>query len=89
MTEQEKRERTIRKMRCETKTQCAIHMTTEKCYECRTCLAEMFYDAGYRKADEVRKEMAKDILDAVDSESNGQTTAITNILRKKFGVEGL
>lgn len=35
----------------------------------------------------VRKEVAKDILNAVDTESNGQTISITNYLRKKYGVE--
>lgn len=34
-----------------------------------------------------RKETAKEILDLIDNESNGQTVMITNIIRKKYGVE--
>ena len=34
-----------------------------------------------------RKETAKEILQAVDQESNEQTISITNHLRKKYGVE--
>ena len=34
-----------------------------------------------------RKETAKEILQAVDRESNEQTISITNHLRKKYGVE--
>lgn len=37
--------------------------------------------------EEARKETAKEILNAVDNESNGQATQITNYLRKKYGVE--
>lgn len=37
--------------------------------------------------EQIRKETAKEILQAVDIESNGQTISITNYLRKKFGVE--
>ena len=33
------------------------------------------------------EETAKEILQAVDKESCGQTIAITNILRKRYGVE--
>lgn len=36
---------------------------------------------------DVRKETVKEILNAVDKESNGQTISITNYLRKKYGVE--
>lgn len=36
---------------------------------------------------DVRKETAKEILNAVDKESSGQTISITNYLRKKYGVE--
>ena len=45
------------------------------------------YNAGYRNANDVRKETAKEILNAVDDESNGQTISVTNVLRKKYGVE--
>ena len=34
-----------------------------------------------------RKETVREILNAVDNESNGQTISITNYLRKKYGVE--
>ena len=36
---------------------------------------------------DVRKETVREILNAVDKESNGQTISITNYLRKKYGVE--
>ena len=36
---------------------------------------------------DVRKETVREILNAVDNESNGQTISITNYLRKKYGVE--
>ena len=36
---------------------------------------------------DVRKETVREILNAVDNESNGQTISITNYLRKKDGVE--
>ena len=49
--------------------------------------AEVIYNELYRKADEIRKETAKEILNEVDNESNGQTISITNYLRKKYGVE--
>lgn len=35
---------------------------------------------------DVRKETVREILNAVDNESNGQTILITNYLRKKYGV---
>ena len=37
--------------------------------------------------DKARKKTAKEILQAVDRESNGQTISITNYLRKKYAVE--
>ena len=49
--------------------------------------AEVIYNEWCRKADEIRKETAKEILNAVDNESNGQTISVTNYLRKKYGVE--
>ena len=33
------------------------------------------------------KELIKEVLKAVDYESNGQTESVTNVLRKKYGVE--
>lgn len=36
---------------------------------------------------DVRKETVREILNAVDNESNGKTISITNYLRKKYGVE--
>lgn len=39
------------------------------------------------EVDKARKQTAKEILNAVDNESNGQTISITNYLRKKYGVE--
>ena len=35
---------------------------------------------------DVRKETVREILNAVDNESNGQTISITNYLRKEYGV---
>lgn len=35
----------------------------------------------------IRKETAEKLLDKVDYESNGQTKAITDLLRKEYGVE--
>lgn len=35
---------------------------------------------------DARKETAKEILDKVDKESNGQILSITNLLRKQYGV---
>ena len=37
--------------------------------------------------EKMRKETVREILNAVDNESNGQTISITNYLRKKYGVE--
>ena len=37
--------------------------------------------------EKMHKETAREILNAVDNESNGQTISITNYLRKKYGVE--
>ena len=33
------------------------------------------------------KELIKEVLKAVDYESNGQTESVTNVLRKKYGLE--
>jgi cell division septum initiation protein DivIVA len=33
------------------------------------------------------KDTAKEILEAVDKESSGQTLSVTNVLRKRYGVE--
>lgn len=33
------------------------------------------------------EEMAREILEKINKESNGQTISITNLLRKQFGVE--
>ncbi len=38
---------------------------------------------GYRK----ESDTAREILQAVDNESNGQTVAVTNVLRKRYGVK--
>lgn len=35
---------------------------------------------------QIRKETAREILGKVDRESNGQTTQITNLLRKQYGL---
>lgn len=37
--------------------------------------------------DKSRAKTAKEILDKIDYESNGQTKQITDLLRKQFGVE--
>jgi hypothetical protein len=36
--------------------------------------------------EQARKETAREILDKVDKESNGQTKQITDVIRKQFGV---
>ena len=33
------------------------------------------------------KELIKEVLKAVDYESSGQTESVTNVLRKKYGIE--
>ena len=33
------------------------------------------------------KELIKEVLKAVDYESSGQTESVTNVLRKKYGLE--
>ena len=33
------------------------------------------------------KELIKEVLKAVDYESSGQTKSVTNVLRKKYGIE--
>lgn len=40
-----------------------------------------------RQLDQARKETAREILNKVDYESNGQTKQITDLLRRKYGVE--
>lgn len=42
------------------------------------------YEKGYADG---KKEAAREILAKVDYESNGQTKQITNILRRKYGIE--
>ena len=42
------------------------------------------YEVGKRDGS---KETAREILDKVDNESNGQTKSITDLLRKQYGVE--
>ena len=54
-------------------------ITRVECYVC----AEALYDADYRN----QKETVSEILQKVDYESNGQTVAITNLIRKQFGIE--
>lgn len=51
--------------------------------------AEALYDAGYRKADEVRKGTAKEILQewADDNSSMGLDNTFVNNIAKKYGVE--
>lgn len=39
------------------------------------------------REEKARKETAEKLLDKVDNESNGQTKAITDLLRKEYGVE--
>lgn len=43
-----------------------------------------FYEEQVKNA---RKETAREVLDKVDYESNGQTKQITDLLRRKYGVE--
>ena len=40
----------------------------------------------YDKLKDELNNVAKEILDKVDEESNGQTLSITNLLRKQYGV---
>ena len=42
---------------------------------------------GYELKEKTRKETAEKLLDKVDNESNGQTKAITDLLRKEYGVK--
>jgi hypothetical protein len=42
------------------------------------------YEVGKRDGS---KETAREILDKVDNESNGQTKSITDLLRKQYDVE--
>lgn len=42
------------------------------------------FEAIYKQA---VKDTAKEILQSVDNESNGQTVSVTNVLRKRYGVE--
>ena len=39
------------------------------------------------KKTEIRMQTAKEILQSVDNESNGQTVSATNVLRKRYGLE--
>lgn len=65
-------------------------------------VAKELHKEGYRKIDDhailvlrkakcleqkIRKETAEKLLNKVDYESNGQTKAITDLLRKEYGVE--
>lgn len=52
----------------------------EKCAE----FEKLCYD--YYKLKDELNNVAKEILDKVDEESNGQTLSITNLLRKQYGV---
>ena len=49
--------------------------------------AEELINAGYRKADEVKKETIREILYAVDDEARGTTSEVTRVLRRRYGVE--
>ena len=42
---------------------------------------------GYELKEITREETAREILAKVDYESNGRTKQITNILRRKYGIE--
>lgn len=101
MTEREKREKAIAEMtrhfgemaRCH----CECDDSKISCYK---CFAIKVYDAGYRKADEVRKDTVKDFSNRVDeiiswciSNKIGDdfdyeyfTNCLQN-LKKEFGVE--
>ena len=35
----------------------------------------------------IKQQVVKETLQAVDDESNGQTVSVTNVLRKRYGVE--
>lgn len=65
-----------------------------KCDDCNNCMAEFLLNAGYRKADEVRKETAKEILQDLYDEASkycdetmGLDTYEIKQLSKKYGVE--
>ena len=40
-----------------------------------------------KKVQQAVKDTAKEILQSIDDESNGQTISVTNVLRKRYGVE--
>lgn len=102
MTEQENREKAIAEMtrhfgemaRCH----CECDDSKISCYK---CFAIKVYDAGYRKADEVRKETAKEFIElfhkyVIISEDTFDGTVKMNItdavkmneeIEKRFGVE--
>ena len=67
MTEQEKREKAIEEMAHIVVTDCKN--TCKNCGIYGWCIglfnATRFYDAGYRKEEEVRKEVAKEFLDKI------------------------
>ncbi len=61
---------------------------------CANCIAKKLTDAGYRKADEVRKETAKEILQDLYDEASkycddtmGLNTYEIKQLANKYGVE--
>lgn len=51
------------------------------------CLHNDYAKALYNARQQTRKETAKEILNTVDNESNGQTMPVMNYLRKKYGLE--
>lgn len=109
MTEQEKREKRIEKM---ARDMCNRKMTCEECIgvhgdiyfrdksDCKYCFAATrAYNAGYRKADEVKKETAKRFLKMLyDMGVDRQTietcgiydvngSALARFVSQEFGVE--
>ena len=48
---------------------------------------ETFDEAVEGLKKKIKEEMAREILEKINKESNGQTISITNLLRKQFGVE--
>ena len=81
MTEQEKREKAIEKM---TKSVVACENNCKDCnFWCVSHFnAVRFYDAGYRKEEEVRKETLIEAAKWLDEE-----WGIGSLLLKEFGVE--
>ena len=91
MTEQEKREKAIAKMIKDSDFDGTFEFVTEEQFAdiVRKGGYRDFarvYDAGYRKADEVRKETAKEIADWLDNNVY-RIKEFREFIKRRFGVE--